>query len=118
MRNKLQKCNITIQINATNYTQIFMISININDNQLMIMINSDATENFMSQTLVAERGFSTQATKNLYDLQVINESLLQSSDRKVNQKTKSLSVAIQQHHEKLIFDIVKMIIYNIILEMF
>jgi len=35
----------------------------------------------------------------------------------MNKETKLLSITIQQHHEKLIFNIVKIITHDIILEM-
>jgi len=38
-------------------------------------------------------------------------------NKKVNKETKLLSIAIQQYYKKLIFNIVKIITYNIVLEM-
>jgi len=47
---------------------------------------------------------------------IINKNLLFAKNKKVNKETKLLSIVIQQHYEKLIFNIVEIIIYNIILE--
>ena len=36
----------------------------------------------------------------------------------MNLKTKSLSIVIQQYHEKNIFDVIEMIIHDIVLKLF
>ena len=49
---------------------------------------------------------------------IINKNLLLNKNEKINTKTILLSIAIQQYYEKLIFDIVQMITYNIVLKIF
>ena len=39
-------------------------------------------------------------------------------NKMINLKTKSLSIAIQQYHEKNIFDVIEMIIHDIVLKLF
>ncbi len=55
---------------------------------------------------------------NIYNLIVVDRNLLSDRNRKVDKKTKLLSIAIQQYYKKLIFNIVRIAIYNIVLEMF
>ncbi len=55
---------------------------------------------------------------NAYNLVVINKKLLFNKNRKINKETKLLLIAIQQYYKKLIFNIVKIAIYNIVLEIF
>ena len=81
------------------------------------MIDTDATENFISSRLVTRLECAVKKKDKLYQLFAINDSSLSSANsRDVIKETESLSVAIHRHHEKLIFDIVKMINYDVVLE--
>ena len=116
----MRECNATAQkqqINSANYTSTFNTSIRIDEQQLIAMMNTDATENFMSQSLTRDKEFTTRRKKDFYDLIVIDENSLFNENERVNEETISLSIAIQQHHEKFIFDIVEMIIHDIVLNM-
>jgi hypothetical protein len=81
------------------------------------MINSDAIDNFMTRALVKRKEYFTQKKSNAYNLVIVDENLLFNENEKMNKETKLLSITIQQHHEKLIFNIVKIITHDIILEM-
>ena len=105
------------QLNSINTTFIFQTSININEHRFTIIIDSNATENFMSQNLIKENVYLL-LKKNVYNLIIINENSLFNENEKMNTKIKLLSIAIQQHHEKLIFDIVQMITHDVVLKMF
>ncbi len=48
---------------------------------------------------------------------IVDRNSLLDKNEKVNKETKLLSIAIEQHHEKLIFNIVRIITYNVVLEM-
>jgi hypothetical protein len=48
---------------------------------------------------------------------IVDENSLLDENEKVNKETKSLLIAIQQNHEKLIFDIVKIATHDIVLRM-
>jgi len=48
---------------------------------------------------------------------IVDGNPLLDGNERVNKETKPLSIAIQQHHEKLIFDIVRIITHNIVLKM-
>ena len=60
--------------------------------------------------------FSTRRKNDAYDLMIIVENSLSTKDERVNTKTISLSLVIRQHHEKFIFDIVRMITYDVVLK--
>ncbi len=105
------------QLNLTTHARYFITSIKINDRQLIAMIDSSATNNFMTKALVKRKKYSTQKKFDAYNLVVVDENPLLNENEKVNKETKPLSIAIQQHHEKLIFNIVKIITYDIVLEM-
>ncbi len=81
------------------------------------MINSSAISNFIIKAFVKRKEYSTQKKSNAYNLIIVNENLLFNKNEKMNKETKLLLIAIQQHYEKLIFNIMKIIIYNIVLEM-
>ena len=71
----------------------------------------------MARALVERKEYSTRKKLDAYNLVVVDENPLIAGNEKVNRKTKPLSIAIYQHHEKLIFDIVKMVTHDIVLEM-
>ena len=81
------------------------------------MINSDATEIFMFKKLTDSKEFAIWKKNDSYDLIVVNENSLFNENERVIEETRSLLIAIQHHHEKIIFDIVWMIMHNIVLEM-
>ena len=111
------KCNIISskqQILLMNYAQCFKTSININEKQIIVMIDSDTTETFIFSCLVEKFELTTQKKQNDYELSVINKSQLET---RIDKETTSLSVAIQQHHKTLTFDVVLMINHDIILDM-
>ena len=81
------------------------------------MIDFDATSNFMIKALVKKKEYSTQKKSNAYNLIIVDENLLLNKNKRVNKETRLLSIAIQQYHEKLIFNIVKIITYDIVLKM-
>ena len=105
------------QLNSVSITRTFQTSINVNGHRLTAMIDSGATENFMSQKLISKTGFATQRKKDAYDLTVIDGSPLLNEDGRVDTETIPLPVAIQHHHEELIFDIVRMATHDIVLGM-
>ena len=115
-----EKCNMIAQkqINSVSTTSTFQTSINVNEHRLTAMIDSSATENFMSQGLIERKRLSTRKKDDSYDLIVIDENSLSSENERMNTETKSLSIAIQRHHEKLIFDIVRMTTHDVVLRMF
>ena len=104
------------QKNSVSNTRIFQTSINVNEHRLRAIIDSGATENFMSQILTERKKFTLREKHDAYDIIVIDKSSLLAKDERVNKETISLTVAIRRHHEKLIFDIVEMIIHDIVLK--
>jgi len=81
------------------------------------MVDFGATSNFMAKALVKREEYSTQKKPNAYNLVVVDGNPLPNKNERVNKETKSLSIAIQQHHEELIFNIVKIITHDIVLGM-
>ena len=95
-----------------NSTTLFQIVIMINESRHTAMIDSDSENNYVSTVLTRRKKFSTRLkSKDAFEAFVIEEEFV----NKMNQETISLSVAIQQHHEKLIFDLIKMIIHEVVL---
>ena len=79
------------------------------------MIDSSSKNNYVSTVLARRKRFFIRLkSKDAFEAFVIEEEFV----NKMNQETISLSVAIQQHHEKLVFDLIKMIIHEIVLEDF
>ena len=79
------------------------------------MIDSNSKNNYVLTTLAKRKTFSTRSkNKNIFETYVIEEEFV----NKINQETISLFVAIQQHHKKLIFDLIKIIIHKVVLKDF
>ena len=105
------------QLNLIAYARCFITSIKINDCRLIAMIDSSAIDNFMTKALVEREEYFTRKKSNAYNLVVVDGNSLLDENEKVNKETKSLLIAIQQHHEKLIFNIVEISTHDIVLEM-
>ena len=90
-----------------NNTILFQIDILINESRHNAMIDFESENSYVSTVLTRRKRFSIRSkSKNTFEAFVIEKE----------QETISLSVVIQQHHEKLIFDLIKMIIQEIVLE--
>ena len=73
----------------------------------------------MSQNFIEKMNFFTRRKNDVYDLMIINENSLFNKNERMNTKIILLSILIiQQYHEKSIFDIVRMITYDVVLKMF
>ena len=118
IKSRSRKCNVTVrkkQIESTNSTTLFQIVITIDESRHTAMIDSGSKNNYVSTVLTRRKEFPTRLkSKDAFEAFVIEEEFV----NKMNQKMISLSVVIQQHHEELIFDLIKMIIHEIILKDF
>ena len=97
IKNISKKCNIIAQkeqLNSINYARIFQTSINVNEQRFTIMINSSATENFISQAFVDRKEFFIRKKNDEYDLIIINDNLLFNENERMSKKTTSLSISI------------------------
>ena len=111
------KCNTISskqQILFMNYAWYLKTSININEKQVIVMINSDTTETFIFSCLVEKFELMIWKKQNNYKLSVINESQFKT---RINKETTPLLIVIQQHHKTFIFDVVFMTDHDIILDM-
>ena len=101
------------QIKSTNNIILFQIDIIINENQHSAMIDFESENNYVSTVLTRRKRFSIQSkNKNAFETFVIEEEVV----NKMNQEPILLSVAIQQYHEELIFDLIKIIIHEVVLK--
>ena len=101
------------QIGITNNTILFQINILINESRHNAMIDSKFKNNYVSTILTKRKEFFIRSkSKNVFEAFVIEKEFV----NKMNQKTILLSIVIQQHYEKLIFDLIEMIIHEIILK--
>ena len=101
------------QIKSTNNTTLFQIDIMINESRHNAMIDFEFENNYVSTVLARRKRFFIQLkNKNVFEAFVIEEKFVNI----MNQEIISLSVAIQQHHEELIFHLIKMIIHEIVLK--
>ena len=67
----------------------------------------------MSRTLTRQQKYVTKKLSRFIKLQLINETKLNN----ITKKTNPLSMIIQQHYEKISFEIVQMITHDIVLKM-
>jgi len=58
------------------------------------MVDSDATDNFMTRAFVKKKDYSTQEKSNVYNLVIVDENSLLDENERVNKETKPLSIAI------------------------
>jgi len=58
------------------------------------MIDSNATDNFMTRALVKRKEYSTRKKSNVYNLVIVDGNSLLDKNEKVNKETKLLSIAI------------------------
>ena len=101
------------QIKSTNNTTLFQIDIMINESRHNAMIDFEFENNYVSTVLARRKKFSIRLkSKNAFETFVIEEEFV----NKMNQETISLFVVIQQHHEELIFDLIEMIIHEVVLK--
>jgi hypothetical protein len=105
------------QLNSTAHARCFTTSVKVNGRRLIAMVDSGATGNFMARALVEREGYSTQKKPDAYNLVIVDGNSLLDKNERVDKETKPLSIAIQQHHEELTFDIVGIATHNIVLEM-
>ena len=77
------------------------------------MIDSSSKNNYVLTVLTKRKKFFIRLkSKDTFKAFVIEEEFV----NKMNQKTISLSIAIQQHHEELVFDLIEMIIHEVVLK--
>ena len=100
---------------STDYETHVKVPVQINGTNTIAMIDSGATGNFVSRTLVQSAGLPTRKKKEPYSLQMADGSEL--STGSVGEETTSLHLAIQRHREEISLDVVGMATYHIILGM-
>jgi len=105
------------QLNLTAHARCFITSVKVNGRRFIAMVDSGATGNFMVRALVKKEGYSTQKKPDAYNLVIVDGNPLPDENERVNKEIKPLSIAIQQHHEELIFNIVRITTHDIVLRM-
>ncbi len=104
------------QLNLIVHARYFITPVKINSYRLTAIVDSDTTDNFMARALVNRKKYSIQEKSDVYNLIIVDRNLLSDGNRRVDEKTKLLPIAIQQHYKKLIFDIVEIVTHDIVLE--
>jgi hypothetical protein len=82
------------QLNLTAHARCFITLVKINDRRLIAMIDSDATDNFMTRALIERKEYFTQKKPDAYNLIIVDENPLLDENEKVNKETKLLSITI------------------------
>ncbi len=116
----LEECNMLAQqqqLNSIAHARCFITPIKVNGRRLIAMVDFGAIDNFMIKALIEREEYSIRKKPNAYNLVIVDGNPLIARNERVNKETKSLSIAIQQHHEKLIFDIVGITTHDIVLGM-
>ena len=90
------------------------IPVTIKGKRIKAMIDSGATGNFIAKRIVRQYDFAIQRKKEHYNLQVADGSLMPKTGQ-VEYETRPLSVAAQQHHEEITFDIIELAVHEVIL---
>jgi len=58
------------------------------------MIDFDAIDNFIIKALIERKEYFTRKKLNVYNLVIVDKNLLLNENKRVNKKTKLLSIAI------------------------
>ena len=97
MKSVLKEYNTIIykKIKNINKTRTFKIIIKFNNRRITIIIDNNATTNFILQQLMKTLNLFTQIKTNSYEIIVINENNLKSKNKKqITKKTRLLSITI------------------------
>jgi len=105
----------TRHLYSTDYETHVNIPVQINGTNTIAMIDSGATGNFVSRTLVQSAGLLTRKKKEPYSLQMADG--LELSTGSVGEETTLLHLAIQRHHKEISLNVVRIATYYIILRM-
>ncbi len=82
------------QLNLTAHARYFITPVKINSRRLIAIIDSGATSNFIVRAFVERKEYSTQKKLDTYNLVIVDRNLLLDKNKKINKKTKLLSIAI------------------------
>ena len=101
-------------MNLTQYTVHLEIRISI-DKYLTVkaLVNSETIRNYITTVYTQRKKILTIQKSKCYSLKLFNRQ-----QKQMKKKIKFLFIIVQQHHEKISFDVVELIIYNLILEIF
>ena len=89
-----------------------IINITLNDRRLQIMLNSNASKNFVAERYTHYHDLFVRRKTVVYLLMSINQSII--DDRRVTDET-TIMLKIDEHREKITLDIVDLINHNVIL---
>ncbi len=113
------KCNLTAQQeNSISYARHIKQYVILNERRMYVMIDSEVTNNFIEQKFVSVKRLNIRLKRNSYDLMIIDDNTLLSENERVTRETTSLTLMIDEHTEKIFFDIVEMITHSIVLKIF
>ncbi len=91
------------------------VPVKIDGQRTIVIIDSGASGNFISEALVRLVGLLTRRKKDLYDLRMADGSTLLKGS--VDKETTSLLFIIQRHYKEMSFDVIGIATYHIILGM-
>ena len=93
------------------------MTVRIYEYKIKTVINSVTIRNFISKRFIKRHNLSTQSKIDSYKLIAINEINVIIVNKKINEETQLLQMLIQQHYKKLNFNVMNMIIHDIVLKM-
>lgn len=97
------------------YTSHFKITVNLDGHNISAMIDSGATGLFIASRIVEELQLPVREKQDPYSISVVDGSLLNSNDGRVDTETTLLPTVIGQHYERLTLDIIRMANHDIVL---
>ena len=113
------KCNFTVHKKiSVSYARSLKKYVLMDGRRAFVMIDSEASENFISQQLIDKFETTTRLKKDSYDLMIINESSLSNDDGRIRRKIASVTLMMNNHKEQLFLNIVRMINHDIVLKFF
>ena len=116
MKNTMRKLNaIAHKANAMQIVRDLKLMIKINEKIIKTFVNSKVISNFIFQFIVNKYKFNIIKFKNSQYLLMINENKLKTT---IIKETIFLFILIQQYHEKITFEVVQIITYDFVLNMF
>ena len=101
----------------TNLTRALVITAKIRDIRARILIDFGCLGNFMSSDFVKKAQFHTQVKKYQYTFYGIDDQLVTENDGTIVKKIIPISVDIQEHWERVNFDIIRINTYDAVLRL-
>ena len=98
IKNISLKYNFTIhKKNSVKYVRVFEEYVYMNNKRAFVMIDSETTNNFISQRLIDKFDVKKKFKKDLYNLMILNKRSLSNDNDRILYEIKSITLMMSNH---------------------